>query len=149
MDIKDNNNTILLEKRQYNGKEYAPVVDFESWRVALLNYSEDLLPKEIHNMQRHNFTDEVFVLLSGVCLLFLGGTGTSVNEVITVKLEPGIVYNVKKGVWHNHTLSKDAKVLIVENRDTVDTDENSPFTGLDTNAKNQIIEKSKYYGLYD
>ena len=32
------------------------------------------------------------------------------------------------GVWHNHVLSPDASVLVVENRDT--TYDNSPFTDL-------------------
>jgi len=33
-------------------------------------------------------------------------------------MKPLKLYNVKKSVWHSHTLSKDAIVLIVENKDT-------------------------------
>ena len=35
-------------------------------------------------------------------------------------MEPLKVYNVRRGAWHHHTLSPDAVVLIVENRDTTD-----------------------------
>ena len=39
-------------------------------------------------------------------------------EIKYVPLEKGRIYNVKKGAWHNILMSKDAKVLIVENHNT-------------------------------
>lgn len=33
-------------------------------------------------------------------------------------METGKIYNVKKGVWHQIFVSRDAKVLIVENHNT-------------------------------
>ncbi len=51
-------------------------------------------------------------------------------------LEPGRVYNVKRAVWHTHTLSPDAKVLVVENRDT--TFANSPFIPLSTKQRRDL-----------
>jgi hypothetical protein len=50
---------------------------------------------------------------------------------------PFKLYNVKRGVWHSHTFSADAKVLIVENRDTVDA---TPFVGLTEEQRKQIAE---------
>jgi hypothetical protein len=35
-----------------------------------------------------------------------------------VEMAPRKIYNIKKGTYHSHTLSRDAVVLIVENRDT-------------------------------
>lgn len=61
----------LLEIRRHDGPSYQPLVDFEAWRVAMLNFSEDLLPHNLTRMQRHNQTDEVFVL-AGRCILFVG-----------------------------------------------------------------------------
>lgn len=52
-----------------------------------------------------------------------------------VTLEPLKCYNVKKGVWHTHTLEKDSSVLIVENRNTCD--DNSPTALL---TEKQISE---------
>ena len=126
----------LLEIHEYTGEEYQPLVDFESWRVAMLNYSPALLPEHLTRMQRHNETDEVFVLLQGRCILFIGEGGETVSRTHATDLEPGKVYNVKKAVWHTHTLSKDAKVLVVENRET--TYDNSPFTPL-TGAQHQEL----------
>lgn len=117
-----------LEVRTHDGPDYKPLIDYESWRVALLNYTPDLLPEKINRMQKHTETDEVFVLLSGHCILFLGEGEDSVTRVHAVDMEPHKFYNVKKNCWHLHTLSEDARVLIVENRDTVV--ENSPYVPL-------------------
>jgi len=35
-----------------------------------------------------------------------------------VELQPGLVYKVKKGTWHNLLATKEAVFAIVENRDT-------------------------------
>jgi hypothetical protein len=121
-------NEKLLEIRDYNGPGYFPVVDYGAWRVAVLNYSDDLLPENLTQMQRHNETDEVFVLLRGRCILFIGEGDESVTSVHAEDMSLFKIYNVKKAAWHTHTLSKDAMVLIVENRDT--TYDNSPFCPL-------------------
>lgn len=108
----------LLEIRQYSGEGYRPLIDYKTWRVAILKYCDELLPENITKVQRHNETDEVFVLLQGECTLFLGAGKETVTKIFPQKLEPLKLYNVKKAVWHTHTLSKEAVVLIVENQDT-------------------------------
>lgn len=128
----------LLEVRDHTTEGYKPVVDFEAWRVAVLNYSSELRPENITTMQRHNETDEVFVLLCGRCILFLGQGDDTVTQVFAEDMIPLKIYNVKKGAWHNHTLSEDAMVLIVENRDT--TYDNSPFCQLTEAQQEQIVE---------
>jgi ureidoglycolate hydrolase len=127
----------LLEIHEYTGEEYKPLVDFSGWRVAMLNYSPNLLPEHLTRMQRHNETDEVFVLLQGRCLLFVGEGEEMVGRIQAADLEPGKVYNVKKAVWHTHTLSRDAKVLVVENRET--TYDNSPFTPLTVAQHQELV----------
>ena len=104
---------------------YQPLVDFGGWRVAALCFCEDTKAEQIHTMQRHLETDEVFVLLSGGCTLLCGGSGEAPAPAKAVTMQPQKLYNVKKGVWHNHILTPDAAVLIVENRDTAN--ENSPI----------------------
>ncbi|MBU0480791.1 MAG: hypothetical protein KKG47_06800 [Proteobacteria bacterium] len=127
----------LLEVRQHNGPGYRPLVDFESWRVAVLNYAEDLRPENITRMQRHNETDEVFVLLKGSAILFVGEGDEEVTGIHAQPLEPHKLYNVKRAVWHHHTLSEDAMVLVVENRDT--TYDNSPFRDLSTLQRAELL----------
>jgi hypothetical protein len=127
----------LLEIHQHDAPSYKPLVDFENWRVAVLNFSADLLPENLTRMQRHNETDEVFVLLQGRCMLFVGEGSDNVTGIYAEDLVPGRVYNVKRAVWHTHTLSPDAKVLVVENRDT--TYDNSPFVDLTPEQHQQLI----------
>jgi hypothetical protein len=128
----------LLEVREYNKEGYSPVVDYCAWRVAVLNYSDQLLPQNLKAVQRHNETDEVFILLRGRCILFIGDGDQEVTGLFGVNMEPFKLYNVKKSTWHTHTLDKDAMVLIVENRDT--TFDNSPFCPLSDMQQQMIIQ---------
>jgi len=131
----------LIEVRSHDAPDYKPLIDYQSWRVALMNYTADLTPDKIIRMQKHTETDEVFVLLAGRCILFLGEGEDAVTSVHAVDMEPNKLYNVKRGAWHSHTFSEDAKVLIVENRDTVE--ENSPFVGLSAEQQNQVVKMTK------
>jgi len=131
----------LLEIREHNGPDYKPLIDFQSWRVALMNYTPDLVPEKIYRMQKHTETDEVFVLLVGKCILFLGEGGERVTAIYAESMEQFKLYNVKRGAWHSHTFSEDAKVLIVENRDT--TDVNSPFVDLSREQQARVVELVK------
>ncbi len=119
-------NSHLLEVSEYNATGYSPVVDFQAWRVAMLNYIDELEADKIDNFQCHNETDEVFVLLSGKCILFCAELDLH-NNIVAIDswdMEVNKTYNIKRGTYHTHTLSEDGKVLIVENSDT--NDDNSP-----------------------
>jgi ureidoglycolate hydrolase len=128
----------LLEISEYTGLGYQPVVDYGAWRIAILRYIDELLPQNIQKMQRHSLTDEVFVLLSGRCILFIGDGDDQIATIYGQDMQPYKLYNVKKGSWHTHTLSEDGMVLIVENQDT--GLENSPEIELDISQRNKIIE---------
>lgn len=132
----------LLEVRQYVGVGYKPIIDYGAWRVAILRYHPELEPHAINTMQRHDETDEVFVLLSGRCILFMGEGGDEIGMIHAVDLQPLKAYNVKKGAWHTHTLSRDATVLIVENQDTQDT--NSPTRSLTPAQHSRIAEQTNH-----
>ena len=131
-------NERLLEIRSFDGVGYQPLIDYDKWRVAILRYCDDLLPERIFAMQRHNETDEVFVLLEGRCILFLGEGNDTITSITAVDMVPRKLYNVKRGVWHSHTLNNDASVLIVENRDT--TIQNSPKKLLNDNQRRRIVD---------
>lgn len=117
-----------IDITSYEGEGYLPMIDFKSWRVAILRYCEELEIQNLKTMQKHNETDEVFILLAGNCTLFVGGKGDVINDIDSIAMKPLQLYNVKQGVWHTHTLDKDATVLIVENQDTSDI--NSPTEKL-------------------
>jgi hypothetical protein len=131
----------LIEVHEYEKEGYSPVVDYCAWRVAVLNYSDQLLPENLTAMQRHNETDEVFILLRGSCILFIGDGDQNVTDLFAEDMQPFKIYNVKKSTWHTHTLSKDAMVLIVENRDT--TFDNSPFCPLSDIQWRMIVDLTR------
>jgi uncharacterized cupin superfamily protein len=141
MDIPDK----LLDVQEHLGEGYKPLVDFEAWRVAILRFEDELRASNIHNMHRHDETDEVLVLLQGRCILFLGSGGAQIEQLFSVELEPGKLYNLRTGSWHNHVLSEDAVVVVVENRDT--TLENSPRIELSEGFRAEIFQISQELGL--
>jgi hypothetical protein len=126
----------LLQIREYTGLGYKPVVDSGAWRVAILRYIDELLPDRMDNLHSHTETEEVFVLLKGRCILFLAGNGEKPGEIRAADMEMEKMYVVTKGCWHSHTLSEDAMVLIVENRDT--DAGNTPHVPLQAEERRRI-----------
>lgn len=125
----------LLEIHSFEGIGYQPLIHCRDFRVAMLNYHPELEIENISNFQQHSLTDEAFILLKGSCTLFLA-EDESIEKVHGVALQPGRVFNVKQGVYHTHTLSEDASVLIVEADDTCD--DNSPQVMVDDAIRARI-----------
>lgn len=114
-----------LEIFEHNEESYLRMAEYDAWVVALCNPAERFTEEGRTYIERHMETDEVFVLLWGSAYLTIG------KEMTRVDLEPGKIYNVKKGVWHSHIMSPDAKVLIVENSNTsAANSEKLPLTEL-------------------
>ena len=99
-----------LEIKEYDGEGYNRTHTYGAWCVAFLNHADRF--ENTTYLERHLLTDEVFVLLNGWAELLIGEKGEP------MQMEPGKIYNIKAGVWHNIHVSRDAKVLIVENSDT-------------------------------
>lgn len=126
----------LIEIKEYQGNGYKPLIDFETWRVAVLKYCDELLPENITVLQRHDESDEIFVLLQGNCTLFIADGKEEVGTIYHEPMELLKLYNIKKSTWHSHTLSKAAVVLIVENANTCLL--NSPEIVLNEDEKKMI-----------
>ena len=135
----------MLEIREYQGEGYKPLIDYGQWRVAILRYQDDLQPELIDQMERHNETDEVFVLLCGQGVLVLGGTGSQIEGFYPQVMEYGKLYNVKRSAWHTILLTRDASVLLVENNDT--TEQNSEYTRLSADYRRQIVEQARQHRI--
>jgi hypothetical protein len=121
-------NANLLEMHEYLGEGYKPLIDFNCWRVAVLRYLDELQPDKISYFERHNETDEVFVLIQGQAVLFMGEGGEVVESIHPITMQRGVLYNVKRGAWHAVALSRDATILLVENQNTAR--ENSSYYNL-------------------
>lgn len=117
----------LLEIEHFLAPGYKREIEFDEWTVARLNYIDELEPERIEWIQKHDQTDEVFVLLQGKCILYIfesSDHSSMPGKMHAIDMVPNKCYNIKKGVWHTHTLSVDTQVLIIENSNT--TLENSP-----------------------
>lgn len=129
----------LISISEFTGNGYQPLVDYGSWRVAVLRYIDHLKPDRINMVECHLETDEVFILFEGRCILFLAEVEDGeVVQIHAVDMVPKKLYNVKKGVYHTHTLSEDAHVIIVENQDTGAA--NSEQIKLDQEKVREICE---------
>lgn len=122
--------------KEHNEGGFKPCVDYGEWRVAILRYDSDVDAENINYLERHNQTDEVFVLLKGRCILFVGEISGESIQIQGINMDPEKLYNIKKGTYHHHALSEEAVVLIVENRDT--GSQNSDRIPLTTKQKYQI-----------
>ncbi len=108
-----------VEVYDYNGENYQTAMRFDSWRVAYLNHGNRFAEENFEKVERHNESDEVFVLLSGNATLIIG------EELNWIEMEPHKLYNVPKGVWHHIFTVEGTSVLIIENADT--GEENSEY----------------------
>lgn len=131
----------LFEVHSYTGEGFRPLVVFNSWRVAILNYIDEIHPARISSMERHTETDEVFMLVRGQGILFLARGEREVKELHVQVMEPGMIYNLKSQCWHTIVLSRDASVLIVENADT--NEQNSRYIHLDPGHRQMILETAQ------
>jgi cupin superfamily acireductone dioxygenase involved in methionine salvage len=130
------------EIHAFNEIGYHKLFSYNTWRVAILNYIEELEVDRLVYVEAHSLTDEAFVLLSGHCQLFFADVKDGqVTHVEVVSLEPHLVYRIPKGIYHTHTLSTDAKLLIIEEENT--SNENSPRVYLDETSKKLLVKAYK------
>ncbi|MDD3139555.1 MAG: hypothetical protein PHX08_11355 [Lachnospiraceae bacterium] len=127
-------------KKYYHTKEgYNPFLIREGWQVAQLNY----LPKhgfdDVDKVEVHKQTDEVFILMNGEAILIEAEINTTSISFEFTKMEKLVTYNIPSGTWHNIAMSKEARVIIVENSNTHLNDVG--YIALD-NAQQQIINSS-------
>ena len=105
-----------IEIYEYNGKSYRSAMRFGTWQVAFLNHGKPFEEENFDKVERHNDSDEVFVLLEGKATLIVG------EELNRIEMEPNKIYNIPEGVWHHIFTTEGTRVLIVENDDTDNTE---------------------------
>ena len=108
----------LVEILEHTGEDYRPLIDYNGWRVAILNDAPKFWRETMPYLERHNETDKVFVLLEGACTLYIGHGDATPDPIEPLVMEKKKLYNVKRGVWHNLTAVPGTSLLIVENTDT-------------------------------
>lgn len=109
---------------EHSGNEYKRLVNNARWTLASLNWAPRFDKANLSELERHNRTDESFVLLSGSATLLIG------EKAEKIEMEPLKYYNVRAGIWHHIIVTKDARVLVAENADT--SKDNTEYLSLTT-----------------
>ena len=113
-----------LDILEHCGTEYRRLVNNAKWTLASLNWAPRFDESNVCELERHNLTDETFVLLHGKAVLLVG------ENADRVEMEPLKYYNVRAGIWHHIVVSEDARVLVAENANT--SKDNTEYLSLAT-----------------
>lgn len=135
----------LFTVSEFSGEGLGGAVEANDYMCSFLNFLPRLVVSKTTSMQKHTETDECFVLLEGRAMLFLSEGAEAPEEISAVALEKGKIYNIPMGIWHSPVLSEDAKVLLVENNNTVT--ENSPRVTLTDVQKEAVHKLGKELGF--
>jgi mannose-6-phosphate isomerase-like protein (cupin superfamily) len=102
---------------------FVPAAEYGTWRVAFFSSDECWRAENLTYVQKHEDSDEVFALLRGSCTLFVSDEELP-RRLRRVEMAPGVIYRIRRGVWHTHALGENTCVFVVEDRSTAP--ENSP-----------------------
>ena len=119
-----------LQILEFNDLGLSRVYDNNDWMVGIKNWKPANDKANIDCLERHNETDELFVLLAGACVLLTAtdraGGGLDIRATAMVQNK---VYNIPRSLWHNTVTRKDTKLILVEASST--SSANSDLLPLD------------------
>ena len=113
----------------FTGEGMQRVFENEKWTVGIKNWKPANDVTGIDCLERHNLTDELFVLVEGACTLVYANETDNGLEFGAVKMEKDKVYNIPATLWHNTITQKDTKMILIEDSNT--SMDNSDILNLD------------------
>ena len=113
---------------EFNCEGMQRVFENEKWTVGIKNWKPANDVTGIDCLERHNKTDELFVLVEGSCTLVYANETEGGLEFGAVKMEKDKVYNIPATLWHNTITCKDTKMILIEDSNT--SMENSDILNL-------------------
>lgn len=114
---------------EFTGEGMHRVFENEKWTVGIKNWKPANDVTGIDCLERHNQTDELFVLVEGACTLVYANETEDGLVFDAVKMEKDKVYNIPATLWHNTITQKDTKMILIEDSNT--SMENSDILNLD------------------
>ncbi len=105
-------------KYAFEGEGLTRVFENEKWMVGIKNWKPMNDIANINNLERHNETDELFILLNGRCTLLFANETADGLDIRAVEMEPLKVYNIPRTLWHNTVTRKDTKLALIEDSST-------------------------------
>lgn len=107
-----------IENYEYSGEGMKRVFENEKWCVGIKNWKPANDVTGISNVERHNRTHELFVLLEGSCTLIFAEEKDGKLAFESVKMERDKVYDIPPTLWHNTITKKDTKMVLIEDSNT-------------------------------
>jgi len=123
-------------------QRYQPVLDFEGWRVAMLRHMPDTDFSNLKVVERHNETNEVFILTEGNADLIVCENGEKPGKIFVFPMRKNVAYNFGKNVWHHVLMSEDAHIILFERTNT--TLENTDYHELSESDVQYIKNNSQF-----
>ena len=109
-----------IESLHYGGEGFRPLLVRPGWQVAQLNDRADLHADTVGKVERHDATDEVFLLVKGAATLIAAEESSGGGLAFEcVAMAQGVTYTISKGLWHTIVTTPGMQVMIVE-RDGTD-----------------------------
>ncbi len=102
----------------FEGEGLTRVFENEKWMVGIKNWKPMNDLSNINNLERHNETDELFILLQGQCTLLYANETENGLKIEAVPMEPLKVYNIPRSLWHNTVTEHHTKLILVEDSST-------------------------------
>ncbi|GAA0310436.1 mannose-6-phosphate isomerase-like protein (cupin superfamily) [Gracilibacillus halotolerans] len=125
-----------IKQYHYDGEGMSKVYVNDEWMLGIKNWKPENDRNGFTNLERHNETDELFVLLEGECTLVYGTEENGQFHFGRVKMVKNKLYNIPKGLWHNTITEKDTKLVLMEASDT--SMDNSEIVELSRDQINEI-----------
>ena len=105
-------------KYGFEGEGMTRVFENEKWMVGIKNWKPMNDIANINCLERHNETDELFILLKGRCTLLYANETAQGLDIRAVEMEPLKVYNIPRTLWHNTVTRHDTKLALIEDSST-------------------------------
>jgi mannose-6-phosphate isomerase-like protein (cupin superfamily) len=103
---------------EFTGEGMSRVYENKKWMVGIKNWKPANDISGIDCLERHNETDETFVLLAGSCTLIYANEEAGNLDIQTVAMEPFKVYTIPATLWHNTVTRRDTKLALIEDSAT-------------------------------
>jgi mannose-6-phosphate isomerase-like protein (cupin superfamily) len=132
---------MTIESKEFTGEGMSRVYENSKWTVGIKNWKPANDISGIDCLERHNETDELFILLAGRCTLIYANEKDSGLAIEKTEMEPNRVYNIPRTLWHNTVTRKDTKMALIEDSST--GMDNSDIRKL---GKDEIAEIKKIIG---
>ena len=104
-----------IKNVEFTGEGMHRVYENEKWCVGIKNWKPANDIMGISNVERHNSTDEMFVLIEGHCTLVQADEDKEGKFIFKlIPMEKGKLYIIPRKEWHNTITQRNTKMFLIE-----------------------------------